>query len=178
MMTVTQFALFVLSLAMVGAIPFIIDAMFPRSALTAVMFKISGISLGVTMLLMVLLFVQQFCSSRGVRRSCTWDCGYARPDARMEYTGTAFTQPLSDLFNPVLKVKKQLVKPENIFPEKASLQENVSDRGVQNFWQPLTALLIKSADKIHYLQSGSLHFYILLILLAVGGMVMYAMIKG
>ncbi len=178
MMRIAQFALFVLSLMMTGAIPFILNALGAETELTLCMFKISGVSLGVTLLLMLLLLIQLFCNRRGVRRSCTWDCGYARPDSRMEYTGTAFTQPLSDFFNPVLHVKKQLVKPENIFPEKASLQESVDDCGIKNFWLPLSEFMIKCANRIHHLQSGSLHFYILLILLSVVGMLVYAMIKG
>lgn len=178
-MTVTQFALFILSLAMVGATPFILKALGADAGLTMLMFKLSWVSLGVTLLFMLLLFVQMCCGkSRRVRYSCTWDCGYARPDARMEYTGTAFTQPLSDLFDPVLKIKKQLTKPEKVFPEKASLTESVDDCGIKKFWRPLTGMLIKSADKIHYLQSGSLHFYVLVILLTVSGMLAYALIKG
>lgn len=176
-MVMVQFALFALSLLMVAATPWILQ-LWGGDELSVITAKVAWASVGVTVLILALLFIQKCCCRRGIRRSITWDCGYAAPDARMEYTGTAFTQPLSDLFNPVLKVKKELVKPEGIFPERAGLKESVADGGVRNFWSPLTGLVNKIAAKSHRLQSGSLHFYILLVLLALVAMLVYAMVRG
>ena len=133
----------------------------------------------VFILLFALLAVfVKFSGKRGVRRSPTWDCGYAKPDARMEYTGTAFTQPLADFFSPVLRTEKRLKKPDGIFPREAELETEAEDGGIRSFWKPLSGMLIRTAERCHNLQSGNLHFYIVLILLTTGGMLVYAMMKG
>lgn len=176
-MVIVQFALFVLSLVMVAATPWLLK-IWGGDELVWITAKVAWAGIGVMVLLVALLFLQYCCCRRGIRRSITWDCGYAAPDARMEYTGTAFTQPLSDFFDPVLKVKKELVKPEGIFPERAGLRECVDDGGVRNFWSPLMTMVNKAAEKIHHLQSGSLHFYILSALFALVAMLVYAMVRG
>ncbi len=33
--------------------------------------------------------------NRNVGRELTWDCGYVKPDARMQYTSSSFAQPLT-----------------------------------------------------------------------------------
>ena len=38
-----------------------------------------------------------------------WDCGYGMPTARMAYTASAFTQPVADLFRPLLRTRKHVV---------------------------------------------------------------------
>lgn len=171
--------LFVLSLCMVFATPFMInmDSGEYCEALANMTMHVAIFCGCISIFLAVVLFLQHIWGRKKIRRSCTWDCGYARPDARMEYTGTAFTQPLTDLFAPILKVRKQLIKPESIFPTQASLDEQIEDRGVREFWKPLTVLALRFADRIHTLQSGSLHFYILLMLLTLGAMLLYALIR-
>ena len=45
----------------------------------------------------------QLCwPGRSVTASVTWDCGYARPTARMQYTASSFAQPLTTLFRWLL----------------------------------------------------------------------------
>ena len=100
------------------------------------------------------------CNKLGTRRSCTWDCGYAAPDARMEYTGTAFSQPLTDFFRPLLRTKKNIVLPEGEFPAKASYEETTFDPAASLYLR-IVHFLNFMAEKIHKFQSGYLHLYIL-----------------
>ncbi len=39
------------------------------------------------------------------RRVGTWDCGYAAPDPRMQYTASSFAEPLTRLFAVVLRLR-------------------------------------------------------------------------
>ena len=54
--------------------------------------------------------------SREVHGSVTWDCGYAAPTARMQYTSTLFVQPLGDFFSLVLRTRKHIDEPNGRFP--------------------------------------------------------------
>ena len=40
-----------------------------------------------------------------VTQTVTWDCGYARPTARMQYTASSFAQPLTGLFRTFLRTR-------------------------------------------------------------------------
>lgn len=58
------------------------------------------------------------------------------------------------------------------------MEEEIPDGGIVCFWQPIFKLLAKVADKIHVLQSGSLHFYLLVLVLTLILMLGFAVIRG
>ena len=64
---------------------------------------------------------------RTVARACTWDCGYARPNARMQYTASSFAQPLVEFFGGWLRVRTALKEPAGVFPDAASLSTHATD---------------------------------------------------
>lgn len=178
-MRVSMYFLFVLSLVMVILAPCIVRFTGGETAagLAKLTAKLSVFSVICTVFLFVMLLLQNLFCKGGKRVSPTWDCGYARPDARMEYTATAFTQPLADFFAPVLKRAKKIRKPEKIFAEEASYEEKNDDAGLEYIWKKLAQVGSFLAGKIHFLQSGNLHGYIFMVLLVLGGMLVYAMLK-
>lgn len=100
-------------------------------------------------------------------RRPTWDCGYARPTARMAWTGTAFSQPLADTFQGVLRPRVHMKHNANLFPGDAAIAVETDDAGVTRFWGPLFHVGARLFQRAHLLQNGSLHFYVLLMILAV-----------
>ena len=118
-----------------------------------------------------LVALRRFVCPRGkAKPACpTWDCGYHDPTARMAYTGTAFTQPLADLFNPVLNSRKHLIpfKGHPSAPTDAALVTETDDRALSSFWRPAFTAVARVFQRAHLLQNGSLHLYILLIIIAV-----------
>ncbi len=134
----------------------------------------AGISL-LTILLMVILLLLRRTLPRGKqeRIAPTWDCGFAEPTARMEYTGSAFSQPLTDYFSLFLRPVKKLKKPEGLFPTESSLDVTAEDAADRTVWHPLFRFCIKVADRIHHLQSGYLHLYILIMVIALLAMLVW-----
>jgi len=124
-------------------------------------------ALVLTFLTLLFFYLRKNFCRRPDRVGITWDCGYAEPTARMQYTATAFTQPLADLFNGVLRQKKKIVKPENLFPDKAVIEVTAPDGGKRWFWKPLFQMASRISDRVRHLQSGLLHIYILIMVLAV-----------
>ena len=55
-------------------------------------------------------------SGREVSLSGTWDCGYARPTGRMQYTASSFAQPLTNMFGSLLRTRCRLRGPRRFFP--------------------------------------------------------------
>ncbi len=177
MMTLAQFALLILAVMLVCLTPELLSFIasvcsgFPEiqsetASLKGILSKISVVSVVFTAFMALVLLLCRIKGRGSTRQSCTWDCGYVHPDPRMEYTATAFTQPLSDLFSPVLKTEKKLTPVKSYFPDRASFEEKVSDGGIKRFWEPLFSAFTVMAEKIHRLQSGFLHFYILVIVTA------------
>lgn len=112
------------------------------------------------------LFRAFLSRGREERTEGTWDCGYAAPDARMEYTGSAFVQPTVHFFSFLLHSVKKGSRPEKLFPEEASLEVETPDGASRFFWDPLFRLTGRVSDKIRILQSGYLHLYILVMIVA------------
>jgi len=57
----------------------------------------------------------------------TWDCGYAQPTARMQYTSSSFAQPLVRLFSWVLLPVTGAARPLSIFPSPQKFHTHVPD---------------------------------------------------
>ena len=114
-----------------------------------------------------MMFRKYRSKKRPDAENLTWDCGFAEPTARMQYTATAFIQPLADLFNGVLKQKKSIVPVKGIFPEKASFAVETPDGAGRWVWAPLFKAASFVSDKVKRLQSGFLHIYILIMVVAI-----------
>lgn len=125
--------------------------------------KVSTLCLIVTGFFILLLAIRSILG-RGQETTVrgTWDCGYAAPDARMEYTGTAFTQPLSDLLHKFTGWRKEVQPPQGYFPRQASIRITTSDPATGKFWAPIFRGFGTAAVKVRFLQSGLLHLYILI----------------
>ena len=187
-MNLPVLVLFLLSLILMFALPVLVEfcgaLLFPQYQLEiAVIVELSAwvvsFSFGAIVLMSCILMLRKVlvkCS--GQRVSPTWDCGYSRPDARMEYTATSFGRTMVDFFRFWLRPERKISRPQGIFPETASLEEEIPDGGISCFWQPIFKFLAKIADKIHVLQSGSLHFYLLVLVLTLMLMLGFAVIRG
>lgn len=125
------------------------------------------VAFGILVLIILLLVIRLNCCRSNDRRGVTWDCGYIRPTARMQYTATAFVQPLADLFNGILRQKKDIVKPVTLFPDHSSIAVSVPDGGSRWLWGPLSQLANNISNRVKHLQSGLLHVYILIMVLAI-----------
>src|SRR5258708_19960997 len=55
-------------------------------------------------------------SNRSVYTDVTWDCGYAEPSPRLQYTASSFAQPLTDTFDLLLHTRPLLNPPPALLP--------------------------------------------------------------
>ena len=59
-------------------------------------------------------------------------------------------------------ISKNAVRLFADFPETASYEEENSDPGLDIFWKNIFRFFAGAAEKMHFLQSGYLHLYILI----------------
>jgi hypothetical protein len=111
--------------------------------------------------------------SRCVRQSVTWDCGYARPDSRMQYTATSFAQPLTALFNVFLQTRKKFLPPEGLFPVRSSFETETPDLGERYLYFPLYRWICALFGKLQWLQHGRVQIYIFYIALTLWLLLMW-----
>jgi formate hydrogenlyase subunit 3/multisubunit Na+/H+ antiporter MnhD subunit len=104
-------------------------------------------------------------SGRPVEETGTWDCGYARPSPRMQYTASSYAQPLTALFGPLLQNREQLAPPEGLFPSDASLHTETPDVFARGLYGPVFAAVGRGLSALRWLQHGQVQLYVLYIAL-------------
>jgi len=92
-----------------------------------------------------------------VRRRDAWDCGFGPPSTRMQYTATAFAQPIRRVFGPLFHIEESVVQRED-----GSLrhQLQVSDRAWGLFYLPVVHAVEGAARRVVRLQSGNVRVYL------------------
>jgi hydrogenase-4 component B len=104
-------------------------------------------------------------AGRPVARAVTWDCGYARPTARMQYTGSSFVQPVVDLFKLFLQPAATVEPPEGFFPTSASLATRTDDTARERVFAPVFVFVNSLFSHMRWVQEGRVHIYVLYVAL-------------
>jgi formate hydrogenlyase subunit 3/multisubunit Na+/H+ antiporter MnhD subunit len=102
-------------------------------------------------------------SNRSVSANVTWDCGYAEPSRRMQYTASSFAQPLTDTFDLLLQTRRVLIAPRGFFPREASLATETPDPYQEYIFRPLFRAIGCDLLLLRPLQQGKVQLYILYI---------------
>ena len=124
-----------------------------------VFISIGGILLfGLFFLFMVLRFF--LLRNKSVRESTTWDCGYNYPSARMQYTASSFAQPITDLFNFILRSRKIIKQSDAYFPVKSTFKTETPDVIRQKLYQPIFLSVKKYFSYLNVIQRGKIQIYI------------------
>ena len=177
-MWIAMALLTLLSLAMIPASVIFLDH-FANKYATATLTGAAIAGGALVALTIALLLIRRFACPRGgiVTKSPTWDCGYHAPTARMAYTATAITQPLVDFFRKLLRTRKYLIPfkgaPES--PTDAAIATETTDIALASFWRPGFTAAARLFQRAHLLQNGSLHLYILIVILAVLTLLAFAL---
>jgi hydrogenase-4 component B len=93
----------------------------------------------------------------------TWDCGYAAPAVRMQYSADSFTDGWARLL-PGRQARIRRLK--SIFPRAAALRLELRDSIGLGFLEPQFERLTARALRLRRLQPGFLSVYLLYVLLA------------
>jgi len=109
----------------------------------------------------LLVLRKRLLRRREVRYTGTWDCGYAAPTPRMQYTASSFAHPLTSLFQPILRTRERVEMPPGLFPSGASFSAETPDTARELLYAPLFGAVQRAALRLHGLQHGRLQLYIL-----------------
>jgi len=104
-------------------------------------------------------------AGRTVETTVTWDCGYAQPTARMQYTGASFAQPLIRLFSFLLHIRAERPTIAEFFPHETSLVTTTEDLAQVRVYRPAFVWLGRGLAALRWMQRGQVHLYVLYIAL-------------
>jgi formate hydrogenlyase subunit 3/multisubunit Na+/H+ antiporter MnhD subunit len=127
---------------------------------------VSGMALIFAAFIAVLVWLRRTkLSGRASEQTVTWDCGYAQPTPRMQYTASSFAQPLLTLTGGFIGFRKRVPKLDGYFPSSAAFSTEAPDVYKESFWQPVFRGAEWLLLKFRWMQTGSIHLYILYIAL-------------
>jgi len=121
----------------------------------------------VILVALIVLAIKLLLRSRIVSRAGTWDCGYARPAARMQYTSSSFGQMLVGLFSFVLWPKTNRPDIRGIFPRGSRFKISVPDTVLDRLVMPIFRAGGRYLPELRILQQGRTHFYVFYIMIIV-----------
>jgi hydrogenase-4 component B len=107
-------------------------------------------------------------------RVLTWDCGYVKPTARMQYVGASFSELLLDLFDWVAHSRRLPPELSGSFPAPSRFQSEVPDAVLDRVVLPLARAAHRGLLRLRVLQRGPVQMYLLYVLVAVVAVLLVA----
>jgi formate hydrogenlyase subunit 3/multisubunit Na+/H+ antiporter MnhD subunit len=96
----------------------------------------------------------------------TWDCGYAAPTARMQYTARGMSELFTDVVLPRRLVPKFIRSlPVGVLPTAGHLEGETSDPLTRDAYGPFVTRWADRFARLRWMQQGHLHIYLLYILM-------------
>src|SRR6185436_19614451 len=103
-------------------------------------------------------------ADRRLRVEDTWGCGRIGQTPRMEYTATAFAEPLrrvfAELYRPTEDLSIDFHPESKYFVQSIAYRSEITPWFERYLYGPTIALLRRWASRVRALQSGSAHAYL------------------
>lgn len=98
------------------------------------------------------------------RTDLAWGCGGVRTSPRMEYTATAYAEPLVRVFDEALRPKRSIavshLEADEVLENRVAFAQQVTDIVEEHWYAPAVGLLKVVGDQARRVQNGSIHRYL------------------
>lgn len=105
----------------------------------------------------------------------TWDCGYAAPTARMQYTASSFIDPFVSMFKAFLQPREETTRIHVFFPKTSVFLSEASDLFMQKIYVPIFRTFYHFCSFALKIQGGRVNIYILYIFLTMIALLFWKM---
>ena len=116
--------------------------------------------------------------ANGLARHLTWDCGYAAPTARMQYTSGSFGGLAASWFAWILRPERRLRRPRGPFPTAAIRIERTPETVLERLIAPVAARLMRVSTAVRRLQHGRLQAYVLYVVVGLAALAALVSLGG
>ncbi len=120
----------------------------------------------------------KLANKHGLRRSGTWDCGYAAPTARMQYTAGSFANIITQWFTWILHPQRHEGRVMDTFPAQAHFEEHTPETVLETIVRPAGGAVMQLAGAARRMQHGRLQAYLLYLLLGLAAVAAVVLIGG
>lgn len=145
----------------------------PSVATLAPFWWISGMAVGTWVFAALLLLGLRYLVRPGTTaRPGTWDCGFAAPSARMQYSASSFAQILVGIFAWVLHPAERRPRVVRLFPRRRRYRSHVHDVVLDEWVAPAVDWIARHLMRLRVLQTGRIQVYILYVLIAVVALIL------
>ncbi len=117
--------------------------------------------------LTVLLSLRLSLQSQVSQGVGTWDCGYACPNSRIQYTASSFAQRIVEMFGWVLRPRMHPPNLKGVFPKTTEMHSHVNDLMLDRLLVPVGRCIERGFDWCSRFQQGMIQHYLLYILITV-----------
>lgn len=114
-------------------------------------------------------------TSVGPRRTVTWDCGYASPGPRLQYTAGSFAGTLTSWFAWALRPERRERRPEEVFPRCAGMEERTPETVLEHLVEPAGGWVLRAAGAARRMQHGRAQAYLAYLLLGLAALALVAL---
>jgi hydrogenase-4 component B len=114
----------------------------------------------------------------GLNRALTWDCGYAAPTARMQYTAGSFAGIITEWFAWILRPKRHEHRPDVSFPVSASFSEHTPETVLEQIVEPAGGVVMRISRAARSLQHGRAQSYLLYLLIGLAALAVLVLLGG
>lgn len=117
-------------------------------------------------------------TANGLGSGLSWDCGYARPAAKMQYSSGSFAAIAAGWFGWILRPLRKLRRPRGPFPTAAIRLEFTPDTVLEQVIAPVAGSIIRVSTAVRRLQHGRLQSYILYVLVGLVALGVFVLVEG
>jgi hypothetical protein len=97
----------------------------------------------------------------------TWDCGYARPTSRMQYTASSFAQMITAMFGWVLRPRVHHPSIDGVFAKPTKMESHIDELILDRVLLPAGRRIAEWFGWFRRFQQGMAQKYVLYILIVV-----------
>jgi len=121
-------------------------------------------------------------AARGLRVGDTWGCGRIAQTARMEYTSTAFAEPLrrvfAELYRPTKDLSIDFHPDSRYFVQSIEYRSEIVPWVERYLYAPVIERVERWAVRARAIQSGSAHAYLTYLVIALLGLLTILLVRG
>ncbi len=130
------------------------------------------------LVILAAVFLWRRVQHNGVTRAGTWDCGYAAPTPRMQYTAGSFAGIITGWFDWILRPQRHAHLPKEAMRARADFAEHTPETVLERFVEPAGLLAIQVSTAVRRLQHGRVQSYIFYLLLGLAALAILAVTGG
>ena len=127
---------------------------------------LGGVALAVLVAVALVALVRRFATRGAERRAATWGCGYERPTARMQYTASSLSAPLTGSLRPLLRPQVRVTGFAGRWPSAARWESRTLDRTRSDLYRPAVERTTSLFARLRGLQEPHVTTHLRYLLLA------------